>query len=97
MASATKSGKSAKKAKAPTKPRKPVVIKQKTVRDSFTFPESDYALFSALKRRALVAGIEIKKSELLRAGLRLLDGMDDAAFAATVGAVERVKTGRPKK
>ncbi|QID19135.1 hypothetical protein G3580_16825 [Nitrogeniibacter mangrovi] len=67
------------------------------VRDSFTFPESDYALFAALKRRALAGGAEVKKSELLRAGLQWLASLEDARLVETLGRVERIKTGRPKK
>lgn len=80
------------------KAEKPVKTKNpKLVRDSFTLPEGDYSLFATLKQRALAAGIEIKKSELLRASLTLLASLEDAAFAKTIGQVERIKTGRPKK
>jgi len=79
------------------RPRKAGAKKARLVRDSFTFPESDYALFATLKQRALAAGGEIKKSELVRAGLALLNGLDDADLARVLGKVERIKTGRPKK
>jgi hypothetical protein len=71
--------------------------KSKPVRDSFTFPEEDYALLGLLKKRALGSGCEIKKSELLRAGLQLLNGLDDAALLEALARVEKVKTGRPRK
>lgn len=83
-------GKSAKTKKHP--PAKP-----KLVRDSFTLPEDDYALFASLKQRALAGGAEVKKSELLRAGLAMLARADDAEFLKAIGLVERIKTGRPKK
>lgn len=67
------------------------------MRDSFTFPEDDYALFASLKQRALSAGREIKKSELLRAGLATLTAMSDGDLLTTLDAVERIKTGRPSK
>lgn len=69
----------------------------KLVRDSFTFPEVDHARLGELKQRALKAGREIKKSELLRAGLAALAAMPDAAFHAAIDGVERIKTGRPAK
>jgi hypothetical protein len=69
--------------------------KPKLVRDSFTFPQDDYALFGVLKRRALESAIEVKKSELLRAGLSVLAAMSKADLLATIGRVERIKTGRP--
>ena len=79
------------------KVKKQVPKKPKLVRDSFTIPESDYALFATLKQRALAVGIEVKKSELLRASLTMLAGLDDSALAKAIGQVHRIKTGRPKK
>lgn len=79
------------------KPAKPSPKKAKLVRDSFTFPQDDYALFASLKQRALKAGREIKKSELLRAGLATLAAMSDGDLLATLDGVERIKTGRPSK
>lgn len=75
----------------------PKVKKPKLVRDSFTLPETDYALFAALKERALGAGVEVKKSELLRAALVVLAKLEDAALLEAIAQVERIKTGRPKK
>ncbi len=78
-------------------PAKPSLKKAKLVRDSFTFPQDDYALFASLKQRALKAGREVKKSELLRAGLATLTAMSDGDLLATLDGVERIKTGRPSK
>ena len=71
--------------------------KVKLIRDSFSIPETDYVLFATLKQRALAAGIDVKKSEVLRAALATLAKLDDAALVAAIGLVERIKTGRPKK
>ena len=54
-------------------------------------------LFATVKQRALAAGIDVKKSEVLRAALATLAKLDDAALVAAIGLVERIKTGRPKK
>lgn len=78
-----------------TKP--PKAKKPKLVRDSFTLPEADYALFAALKVRALGAGVEVKKSELLRAALVTLAKLEDAALLEAIAQVERIKPGRPKR
>ena len=82
---------------APATAKKHTPAKPKLVRDSFTLPEADYALFASLKQRALTGGAEVKKSELLRAALAMLARADDAEFLKAVGQVERIKTGRPKK
>ncbi len=71
--------------------------KDKLVRDSFTLPQADYALFAQLKARCLAQGIEAKKSELLRAALRQLAGLDDVVLAAVMSEIEKLKTGRPGK
>jgi hypothetical protein len=71
--------------------------KPKLVRDSFTIPKAEYAVLEALKERAAKAGAPSKKSELLRAGIKALAGMPEAAFLAAMGAVPAIKTGRPAK
>jgi hypothetical protein len=71
--------------------------KSKPVRDSFTFPESDYALIDLLKARALAAGREVKKSEILRAALAALSVLPLEELLRTLDGVERIKTGRPTK
>lgn len=70
--------------------------KQKMIRDSFSLPEKDYANFGVLKAKCLENGVEIKKSELIRAGLIALTKMPVATLVKAVSAVERLKTGRPK-
>lgn len=79
------------KAKPSSKPR------VKLVRDSFTMPESDFALVAALKKKAVGAARETKKSELLRAGLRALQALEAKALVAALDRLEPIKIGRPKK
>ena len=69
----------------------------KVVRDSFTMPQIDYDLIAEIKQKALKAGIHIKKSELLRAGLQTLSKLNSAQLKQTVAKLEKIKTGRPKK
>jgi len=71
--------------------------KPKLVRDSFTFPAVDYALFGTLKQRALKSGHEVKKSELLRAGLASLAALPDSALLKALQGINRLKPGRPVK
>lgn len=67
------------------------------VRDGFTMPAADHALIAALKLRAMRAGRETKKSELLRAGLQALAALDTRALLAALDRLAPVKTGRPRK
>lgn len=102
MARKDKSEKNAKN-KGKDKSRKEKSRKQenlertKVIRDSFTMPESDYAKIKALKSRYLQSGVNVKKGELLRAGLHALEQMDEQALLEILDNVERVKTGRPKQ
>jgi hypothetical protein len=86
--------------KAPAKPKAEKadkVKKPKLVRDSFTFPKTEYAVLDALKQRALKLAHPIKKGELVRAGIKAIAGMTDAALLQALKAVPTIKTGRPKK
>jgi len=91
--------KAAAPAKAPTVVNKPVklekVKKPKLIRDSFTIPKPEYVVLDALKERAGKLARSAKKSELLRAGIKALAAMPDAAFLAALAAVPTIKTGRP--
>jgi hypothetical protein len=70
--------------------------KHKLVRDSFTIPKSEYAVIDALKLRATQLTRPTKKSEILRAGVVLLNALADDAFLAALNAVPSLKTGRPQ-
>ena len=69
--------------------------KPKLVRDSFTIPKPEYLVMETLKERAGKLSRAIKKSELLRAGIKALAAMNDAQFLAALQAVPTIKTGRP--
>jgi hypothetical protein len=80
---------------AAAKPEK--VKKPKMARDSFTIPKAEYVVLDDLKQRAATLKRPVKKSELLRAGIKALAAMNGAAFLAALGAVPAIKTGRPKQ
>ena len=87
-------------AKAVAKPKLDKVIKAKKpklVRDSFTIPKAEFTVFDDLKTRAGKLGNSTKKSELIRAGIKALASMSDAAFLLALKAVPAIKTGRPAK
>ena len=79
------------------KDKKAATKRPKLVRDSFTVPATDYALIGTLKQRALNAGREIKKSELLCAGLAVLSTLTDAELLKTLDGLGKLETGRPSK
>jgi hypothetical protein len=71
--------------------------KPKLVRDSFTMPESEYAVLGAVKKACLGAGVEVKKSQLLRIGLLLLGQTDLPKLKTLIAGLAPLKAGRPKK
>lgn len=78
------------------KKEKKAESKVKVVRDSFTMPQIDYDIIAELKEKGLKSGLHVKKSELLRAGLRVLSKLSAAQLKQTVINLEKIKTGRPK-
>ncbi len=101
---ATKAATQAAKAAAPlpdkaaTRPASEKIAKArkpKLVRDSFTIPKAEYTVLEDLKQRAGRLSSPVKKSELLRAGIKALAAMPQAAFLAALQAVPAIKTGRP--
>lgn len=69
--------------------------KPKLVRDSFTIPKAEYMVLETLKQRATKLTRSVKKSELLRAGIKALAALSDAAFLTALAQVPAIKTGRP--
>ena len=85
---------------APTKAAPAKAAKEKkvkVVRDSFTLPKTELLQIADMKKRAMALGVEVKKSELIRAGLQALSSMADASFKKALGNVPTIKTGRPAK
>lgn len=76
-------------------PNKTTNKKPKLVRDSFTIPKAEYVVIEDMKVRAIALGTSVKKSELLRAGLKLLQSLSDSAYKAALAAIPTLKTGRP--
>lgn len=92
-----KGGKNAKSGKSEKADKASKPVKTRLVRDSYAMPESEYRQIGELKKRAQALGGEIKKSELLRAGLAMLSALNDDELKAVLARVDRIKTGRPAK
>lgn len=71
--------------------------KPKLIRDSFTMPESEYQVLADIKKAFLKAGIAVKKSELLRAGVALLRASSQDSLRVVIAGLPALKAGRPKK
>lgn len=87
------------KAQAKIKPvaeHKEKTKKPKLIRDSFTMPEVEYQVLADVKKMCIKAGFEIKKSELLRIGVALIQKMDAATLKEALASLQPLKAGRPK-
>ena len=71
--------------------------KPKMVRDSVTIPKAEYMVLDAMKQRAAQLKVTVKKTELIRAGMKHLATLPDTVFLAAIAAVPSLKTGRPSK
>jgi hypothetical protein len=96
-AKAPAKAKVAKAVKPPKAEKPPKAKKPKMVRDSMTMPKAEYAVIEELKLRAAKLDRPVKKTELLRAGIKALAAMADAGFLVALKAVPSLKTGRPSK
>jgi hypothetical protein len=73
------------------------IKKQKLVRDSFTMPEAEYAVLGDVKKLCLKAGVEVKKSELLRIGVAHIRTLKITDLKKAIASLTPLKAGRPKK
>ena len=71
--------------------------KAKIIRDSFTMPDTEYALLAEVKQRCLAGGVAAKKSEVLRAAFLSFAAKSDAIVFNAIKSLTPIKTGRPPK
>lgn len=71
--------------------------KVKLIRDSFTMPDNEYQVLQDIKKGALKAGIELKKSDLLRIGVGMLKAHSYDQLGKIRATLTKLSAGRPKK
>ena len=64
------------------------------VRTQFSFPVEDHQLIETLQTRGLRQGLRLTKSQIVRAGLRVLDPMTAGEFGEVVEQSNPMKPGR---
>lgn len=85
--------------KAVIPPTEAPVVKSKKiklVRDSFTMPEPEYVVLAAMKKICIKAGVDIKKTELLRVAIKQLEVMSPQQISKVQSELIKVSAGRPK-
>lgn len=80
---------------SPTEDARRPEKKEKVIRDSFTLPSGDYELIATLRQRCLKSAVNATKSEVIRAGLHILQSLSDEELIRAIESLEKVKTGRP--
>jgi hypothetical protein len=60
-------------------------------------PEDEYALLGQLKEAYSIAGIKLKKSELIRIAIAQLSKMNNVKLAESKASLAKLKPGRSKK
>ncbi len=76
--------------------RKTKVDKINIIKDTFTLPEKDYKLIEDCRSKLLLNRISATKSEVIRAGLIILNKLSDNELVESIKLVEKIKTGRRK-
>lgn len=90
-------GSAAEKGKKAAPAAKEKIRKPRLIRDSFTMPEEEYAVLGDVKKLCLKAGIEVKKSELLRIGVAHIRQLSLPELKKSIASLMPLKAGRPKK
>jgi hypothetical protein len=65
--------------------------KEKVIRDSFAMPQSEYLKIFEIKETCLTTGLSVKKSEVLRAGLKILGEMNATKLKQTLAGLGKTK------
>ena len=61
--------------------------KEKKVHDCFSMPKTEHRKIAEIKEACLKAGLHVKKSEVLRAGLKALGKMNEAQLKRAIAGL----------
>lgn len=67
----------------------------KVIRDTFSMPNAEYELIAKIKERCLEKKVVVSKSQVVRAGLALLEAVSDRQLLDVINKLTKVKAGRP--
>ncbi len=70
--------------------------KMNVQRIGFSMPTKDIELLEQVKMRCLKMGIDISKSELIRAGIHALNKMKNSDVEKIMTSLSETKIGKPK-
>lgn len=84
------------KKKSARKERPKKECKVKAIRKSFTMPQNEFQKISEIKKTCLKTGLAVKKSEVLRAGLKALCGMTDEQLKHAMAGLGKSKRAEQK-
>ncbi len=84
--------------KAPERVKKTMPSKhkpEKVIRDTFTMPPYDYRRIAEIQQEGLQSAIQVNKSEVIRAGLIVLQALPEKKRLEMLQSIEKLKPGRP--
>jgi negative regulator of genetic competence, sporulation and motility len=67
------------------------LIEEKVQRESFSMPISDFEKLEAVLKKTMRLEVKTSKSELIRAGISLLDSLSDEELSTLINALPKVK------
>jgi hypothetical protein len=79
------------------KPKAKPIKRVKSIREIFSYPAADAERLQQLIKRAGRIGVGANKSEVIRAGMMVLEKLSDEKFSEAIRAVPKLKPGAPKK
>ena len=68
---------------------------EKVIRDTFSMPGAEYDVIAKVKDRCLEKKVVVNKSQVVRAGLALLEAVSDRELLDVISRLTKVKAGRP--
>ena len=70
--------------------------KVKKVHDTFSMPQTEHQKIAEIKEKCLEAGLQVKKNQVLRAGLKALLEMNEAQLKRAITQLKKTRAGHPE-
>jgi hypothetical protein len=82
---------------AEPEPSVPLETEEKVQRESFSMPTRDFEKLESLLKRAMRLEVKTSKSEMIRAGICVLESLSDDELSTLIQNLPKVKVGRKKQ
>jgi len=72
-------------------------VTEKVIRDAFTMQQADIDAIKKIRQKCLKEGMDVNKSLIVRAGIKVLENMLIEELSELIFSVPKIKVGRPKR